>query len=107
MRCENCDQFNTEVAIRSPSDFRRIAGSIRGAIDAGILRYNSFESSRELVGQSSFMDLDLAGGPLPDVMRYHVNCPVCGNCFGLFVETYHGSGGRWSFLGRVPLHTIR
>jgi len=53
MRCENCDQFNTEVAIRSPSDFRRIAGSIRGAIDAGILRYNSFESSRELVGQSS------------------------------------------------------
>lgn len=101
MACANCDQFNTEVQIHSPGQFVRVAEKVRAAVSAGSLVYNSFESDRELIGQLSFMTLELAV-PLPDVMRYHFHCPVCGNCFGLFVETYHGSGGKWSLLGNLP-----
>jgi len=31
-------------------------------------------------------------------------CRHCGAVFGLFAETYHGSGGAWKYLGtRKPL----
>ena len=101
MTCTNCDQFNTEVRIQSPGQLARVATKIHAAVSEGILRYNSFESDRELIGQPSFMTLEVSGA-FPDVMRYHFHCPVCGNCYGLFVEAYHGSGGKWSLLGKLP-----
>lgn len=103
MGCSYCDQYDTEVEIRSPIQFRRVAGKVRNALDESVLRYNGFESARELIGQEPFTTLDL-DGPLPDVMRYHFDCPHCGNCYGLFVETYHGQGGTWSCLGNLPLN---
>ena len=101
MTCDSCDQYNTEVLIYSPGQLIRISSMIRAGVEEGTLRYNNFESDRELIGQPSFMDLDLSG-TLPDVMRYHFHCPHCGNCYGLFVETYHGSGGKWSLIGNLP-----
>lgn len=101
MTCANCDQFNTEVVIQSLSQLARLGEKICAAVTEGILKYNSFESDRELIGQPSFMILKLSG-PLPDVIRYHFHCPVCGNCYGLFVETFHGNGGKWSLLGNLP-----
>ncbi|MES2772500.1 MAG: hypothetical protein V4623_11130 [Pseudomonadota bacterium] len=101
MTCSNCDQFNTEVQIQSPDQLARLGAKIRAAVSASILKYNSFESDRELIGQPSFMALEFAGS-LPHTMRYHFHCPTCGNCYGLFLETYHGSGGRWSLLGNLP-----
>jgi len=101
MTCANCDQFNTEVQIHFPGQFAQVAQKVRAAVAAGTLVYNSFESDRALIGQSSFLALELTA-PFPDVMRYHFHCPVCGNCFGLFVEAYHGSGGKWSLLGNLP-----
>jgi hypothetical protein len=98
MTCQSCDQFDTNVPIRSPGEFARIAGKVRAAVSEGSLVYNSLESDRELIGQPSFQNLDLLA-PLPDAMRYHFNCAVCGKAFGLEVETYHGRGGQWSTLG--------
>ena len=101
MSCTNCDQFNTEIQIQSLGQLPRVAAKIHAAVSEGTLRYNSFESDRELIGQPSFMALDFSGS-LPDLMRYHFHCPACGNCYGLFVKTYHGSGGKWSLLGNLP-----
>jgi hypothetical protein len=103
MTCASCDQFDIEISIQSPSQLARISGKIRSAIADGILVYCSFDSDRELIGQPSFMTLDL-NGPFPDVMRYHFNCPICRDCYGLFVEAYHGSCGTWSLL-KNPLST--
>ena len=100
MSCEHCEEFDTEIPIQSPSSLARVAGKIRTAVTNGKLSYNSFESSRELVGQPSFLELDLSE-QIPDVIRYHFQCPHCGTCFGLFVEAYHGSGGKWFTSGRV------
>src|SRR5262245_24745844 len=101
MGCERCAAFDTEVPIPTPGVFRSVAQKIREAVLGGILSYNSFESSRELMGQPSFMELDTSG-PLPDVLGYHFDCLQCGNCYGLFVETYHGSGGKWFRTGNLP-----
>jgi hypothetical protein len=100
MGCEKCDQFDITVAVHSPGQLRRICEKVRAAASEGLLHYNSFESSREQIGQGDFMALAFQG-PLPDVMRYHFECPVCGNRYGLFVETYHGSGGEWTRLGNI------
>lgn len=101
MGCERCDAFDTEVAIPTPRVLRSVGEKVREAVHDGTLSYNSFESSRELIGQPSFMELDLSG-VLPDVLRYHFDCKRCGNCYGLFVETYHGSGGKWFRTGNLP-----
>jgi len=97
MSCSACDQYDTEVLIRWPGQLARVIEKIRIAVSDGVLHYNAFESDRELVGQPSLMELDLSG-PIPDVMRYRFQCPLCGSCYGLFVETYHGAGGKWSTL---------
>jgi len=105
MDCTNCDPFNTEIHIGSPGQFARVVQEIRTAVAEGRLIYNAFESDRELVGQQSFVTLDM-NGPLPDLVRHHFHCPVCGNCYGLFVELYHGSGGTWSLLGNLPSNIL-
>jgi hypothetical protein len=101
MGCERCDAFDVELAIPTPAMLRSVAEKARDAVRNGTLSYNSFESSRELIGQQSFMDLELSTS-LPDVLRYHFDCKHCGNCYALFVETYHGAGGKWFRTGSVP-----
>ena len=96
MSCTACDQFDTSIVISSPGQFRRIAGKVRDAVASGVLRYNTFESDRELIGQPSFVELDLSAGQIPDVMRYYFECPHCRESYTLFIEAYHGGGGTWS-----------
>ena len=70
---------------------------IAEAVEAGSLQSNDFESSRALVGQPAFSELDLRT-TAPDLLRYYFECPSCDGVFGLIVETYHGEGGRWGRL---------
>jgi hypothetical protein len=96
-----CDPYDTEVLIHSPGQLAKIGKKIRAAVNDGVLRYNSFESDRELMGQPAFMTLDFSG-VLPDVMRYHFHCPRCGNGYALSIEVYHGRGGKWGYVGNLP-----
>jgi len=95
--CQTCDSFDTTVQIHGPDQLRRIVEKIREAVRAEALHCNEFESSRALVGQPPFSELDLER-KTPDVIRYYFNCSGCGETFGLMVETYHGQGGQWSKL---------
>ena len=95
--CETCDEFDVEVRIHGPVQLRRVVAKIQAAVEVGTLRSNDFESSRALVGQPSFNDLDLRD-TIPDVLRYYFDCPSCDAAFGLDVEAYHGQGGRWGRL---------
>lgn len=98
--CGACDEYDTDIEIKSPSQLKRILSKIRIAVEDGKIKYNNFESDRALIGHESFLELNIEG-PLPDVIRYYFNCPSCGNVFGLMVETYHGQGGAWSKLGKL------
>lgn len=98
MRCSVCGPFLTEIAIRGPAEFESVVERVRAAVADGVLEYIAFESDGNLAAQPSFLSLDL-GGPWPDAMQYHFECLHCGNRFGLFVETYHGVGGRWAPVG--------
>ena len=97
MPCKLCDTFDAEIEIRLPSDLTRILGKLKAAISAGKLKYNSFESSRVLIGQPDFTALEPTG-PYPDTLHYYFDCPKCGCLFELTAETYHGSGGSWKRL---------
>jgi len=93
--------YGTQIVVRSTDELARVWTSVRAAVDAGELQYNAFESDRELVGQTSFMQLRF-DGPVPEVMRYHFQCLRCGTCYGLFVESHDGNGGKWFQTGRLP-----
>jgi hypothetical protein len=95
--CEACDTFDVEVPIHGPQQLRGVVEKIRAAVEAGILRCNEFESSRALIGQPAFSDLEL-GRAIPDVICYYFECASCDAVFGLQVETFHGQGGTWSKL---------
>jgi len=77
MGCNNCDQFDTEIVIHGPEQLLAVCRKILTAVKANTLRYSSFESDRELIGQPSFLILDLSA-PLPDMIRYHFYCSRCG-----------------------------
>ena len=95
--CDACDTFDVEVEIHGPQQLQRIVAKIQAAVDAGILRCNEFESSRALIGQPAFSDLDL-DNTIPDIIRYYFECSSCRSVFGLLVEAFHGQGGTWSRL---------
>jgi hypothetical protein len=92
--CPRCEEFDVEVDVHGLAQLRRIMEKAHLALQAGKLRYNSFESDRALIGQTSFETLAF-DGPLPDVIRYYFECAACGAVFSLMVETYHGQGGKW------------
>jgi hypothetical protein len=98
--CDNCDQLDTEIDIRSPEQLKSLVNKIRTDLKDNIIIYNSFESDRALIGQVSFDQLNLENS-IPDVMCYYFDCKECGNVFGLVCESYHSSGGKWSKLGNV------
>ncbi len=95
--CRSCDTFDTIVPIHGPQQLRRIVAKIRDAVEAEVLRCNEFESSRALIGQPPFSELDLER-TIPDIIRYYFECTSCGAAFGLMVEAFHGQGGQWSKL---------
>lgn len=97
MSCGACEEFDVEIPIHGPDHLRGIILKLRNAVAAGRLSYNAFESERALMGQKRFMDLDVDGF-LPDVLCYYFDCPSCKAVYSLEVETYHGSGGKWSRL---------
>jgi hypothetical protein len=86
------------MRIRRPADLERILGTVKEAVATGHLKYNAFESSRVVIGQPDFGELE-ASGPYPDAMDYYFDCPACGAVYELTAETYHGSGGTWKRLG--------
>ena len=98
--CNVCDEYDIKIKISSPAQLRRLMKKVKDAIDNKKLSYNSFESDRALIGQISFIELDLDGN-FPDVVRYYFDCVNCRNVFGLIVETYHGQGGAWSKIGKL------
>jgi hypothetical protein len=95
--CQSCDTFDTTVQIHGPQQLRTIVEKVRGAVVAEILHCNEFESSRALIGQPPFSELNLEQ-TIPDVIRYYFECPSCGATFGLMIEAFHGQGGQWSKL---------
>lgn len=95
--CEACDTFDVEVPIHGPQQLRALVEKIRAAVQTGTLRCNEFESSRALIDQPPFSELDL-DPTIPDVIRYYFECSSCDSVFGLLVEAFHGQGGKWSKL---------
>jgi 5-methylcytosine-specific restriction endonuclease McrA len=95
--CEACDTFDTQVAIDGPRQLQRIVAKVWAAVADGVLRCNEFESSRALIGQKPFSELNLDQS-IPDVLCYYFECTSCGSVFGLEAEAFHGQGGRWSKL---------
>lgn len=104
--CQSCDRYDSTVQIRGPRQLRRIAEKVRDAVSTGALRCNEFESSRALISQPPFSELNLES-TIPDVLRYYFECPLCGAAFGLVVETFHGQGGQWSRLKPGSFAIIR
>jgi hypothetical protein len=95
--CRACDSFDSAVAIHGPRQLERLVSRIRAAISHGVLRCNDFESSRALIGQKPFSELDL-DQRIPDVLRYYFDCASCGSVFALAAESFHAQGGTWSKL---------
>ena len=95
--CESCDSFDTTIQIHGPQYLRRIVAKVRYAVSTDTLRCNEFESSRALINQPLFSELNLES-TIPGVIRYYFECPSCGAAFGLMVEAFHGQGGQWSKL---------
>ena len=93
--CQSCDTFDTTVQIDSPKQLRRVVEKVRNALEAETLRCNEYESSRALIGQPPFSELNLES-TIPDVIRYYFECRSCGAAFELMVEAFHGQGGQWS-----------
>jgi|JI7StandDraft_1071085.scaffolds.fasta_scaffold800119_1 hypothetical protein len=94
MSCPSCEEFDVIVELRSPGELARVIGKVRTGVEAHALRYEPFESDRELIGQVPFPSIAV-NGPWPDFMRYHFTCRSCRTSFLLEAETYHGAGGTW------------
>jgi len=97
MICHQCETYDVELKIAGPRQLSRILKKIQKAVVRQELSYNSFESSRALIGQDEFMNLSTEA-PFPDVFVYYFDCLSCGSVFELSGETCHGQGASWKRL---------
>ncbi len=93
--CAHCNEFDVVIDIHGPLQLRRLMKKVRHAVNADQLRCIGLRPGA-LIDLPSFIDLDLDGPPLPDVIEYQFICRQCDKLFELTVETYHGRGGTWS-----------
>ena len=90
MSCARCQELQTRVDIRHPSDLTRVIQVVQANLHDGTLA----EVAKSQLPAAPFLTLS-PKGPWQDVLDYDFRCRSCGAAFHLAVETYHGSGGAW------------
>lgn len=86
--CDKCDGFIETIQIRHPYEYFNLIEQVKIIIEEGTLVL--------VEGNCNLEDIK-KGSPFPDDILYHsFKCTKCSQRFSLSVETYHGSGGRWS-----------
>jgi hypothetical protein len=94
-KCKECDIVAQTREIRTPDDLRDLVQIIKSALDLKILIEDLYWPSEQLRPvQPPFSTLSQEG-PWPDDIEYYFACKHCKRRFHLFVDTYHGSGGKW------------
>jgi len=80
-----------DLSIRSPSDLEGLLVLLSCWLDAGVLRQCEPAGATQ-----SSIDLRTlrADGPWPDILEAEF-VSADGRRYQLFVDTYHGTGGRW------------
>jgi hypothetical protein len=80
------------MPIRTPGEFQKVVRVARANLEDGTII--------EITGgvESTLLSALTRDGPMPDIIRTEFRCKECGEGFLLRCESYHGSGGSWSFL---------
>lgn len=93
MTCERCADLCVLYPIRKPREFRRALAIAAENVADGTLSEVPDPEAPPL-DQPTFAAV-AAGGQWGDFTTFRFRCTQCGECFVLFAETYHGSGGSW------------
>lgn len=99
MSCTKCDVLCQEVKIRTPGELERAVRIAKSALDAGTVVDVSS-------GVMATPMTDLLQQGWPDIVSADFRCTACGELFHLSCETYHGSGGNWTYA-RGPTSGVR
>lgn len=95
--CSRCDDLCQTVPILTPGELQKVVRVATANLDDGtIVEITSGEEGTPL---STW----IAAGPRPDVIKSDFKCSECGELFHLRCETYHGSGGYWSYASEPAL----
>jgi hypothetical protein len=93
--CGRCSDLQREVVIDSPGKLRDLIRVVQKRLAEGALEERR---SQEPFASSAPFNSVPKEGPWPDYLLYTFQCTSCDSRFRLESETYHGAGGRWSWL---------
>jgi hypothetical protein len=95
MTCAHCTDLCQEFAIRTPAELDKVIRVIRENLkDKTLLEITQPASRNDAIEPTPFEEIV---GARPDMIKCDFKCTTCGERFHLRCETYHGSGGGWSF----------
>ncbi len=80
------------MPVQKPGELRVLLETISEALAGNVIR----ELPTASVQWSTKFEELSPEGPWPDYIGCRFQCSDCAQRFELSVETYHGSGGRWS-----------
>jgi hypothetical protein len=95
MTCPACADLCQHVPIRSPRDLWQAIKIARQNVDDGTIV--EFEVDDGTVVAATPIGELSEDGIRPDVIKTDFFCNNCRETFHLICETYHGSGGSWSY----------
>ena len=95
--CVRCIDLRREMQIRSPDELDDVLRMISDKLANGTLVEVTGPATRQdAIEPTAFAEL-LEAGARPDMIKCDFKCSACNEVFHLRCETYHGSGGRWSY----------
>ena len=87
--CPKCDGFMEGVSFEKPRDYLELARRLIFFVDQGIF----------VVKECTCPLPDLFNPQWPaDIVEHNFQCSVCGRCYQLFADTYHGHAC-WGLTG--------
>jgi hypothetical protein len=93
--CNRCSDLQRELVVESPGQLRDLVRLVQKHLAEGTLEERQ---SQEAFGSTAPFNSVPEEGPWPDYLLYTFQCTSCDSRFRLETETYHGAGGRWSWL---------
>lgn len=95
--CRSCVELRTEWAIRSPGELEKALRVVSGNLADGTLIESPVGPTRnDVIEPTPFANL-IGASTRPDFIKCDFECTECGEQFHLRCETYHDSGGGWSY----------
>lgn len=95
-KCKICRKLNKRKDIITPKHLKKIFKKIKELIENDVFIEINPDTGNIILKETTIDHIKKEiQGSWGDIIDYYFNCKYCNQKYHLYIDTYHGSGGKW------------